>query len=55
MNKRDAERLFSDQPLRNVMEYKRRRNKLKDTDIAGREVGERPEMCVLLDMERVRN
>lgn len=47
MNKKDAERLFSDQHLRNLMEYKRRKNKLKETDIAVRETGEQSEMCVL--------
>ena len=54
MNKKDEERLFTDQPLRNLMEYKRRKNKLKETDIAVGEVGEQPRMCVQLDMEQIK-
>lgn len=36
MNKKDAERLFRDRPLRDSVESRRRKNELKETEQPGR-------------------
>lgn len=54
MNKKDAERLFGDRPLRGWVESRRRKKELKETEQPGRQESSQ-RLGVPLDMEQMGN